>query len=454
MTTQPSLPDLSPAQALPDAAEAVAEHALHRDTVHGSSSLTPTQDPEPENIPRVGAGFIATYMFAYFGLNLVMLMPALFSLAYKVQLIDPAGKDTSLGLVIGLGGIIGLVLGPIAGVLSDGTRLAWGRRRPWIIGGLLLATAGALAVAVVPTVPLMIVGWSICQLAVAVISAGFNPVLAERVPSAQRGKVGALGGVAASFAGVGASLIGSFLTGNIMLLFMLPPLVFAVGVLLFIFVIRDKPAPAGTPRLAVSDVFKSFWFNPREHADFALVFLGKFLLQFGFSFFSTFSFYFLLDRLGFTPEQAGQSLAAAGGISLLAMMGFAVFGGFLSDRLKRRKPFIYLASTLIAAGLITVSIAPDITLFIVGGVLLSAGTGAFTSVDLAMATDVLPEPEKAGKYMSIYYLSSGIPGALAPIIAPVIIAVGGGGNYPALFITGAILAVGTAVTTWRIRGVR
>ncbi|MEW9870784.1 MFS transporter [Arthrobacter sp. HS15c] len=454
MTSQPSLPELSPAQALPDASEAIAEHALHRDAVPGSSPLTPGPDEEQENIPRVGAGFIATYMFAYFGLNLVMLMPALFSLAYKVQLIDPAGKDTSLGLVIGLGSIIGLVFGPIAGVLSDGTRLAWGRRRPWIVVGLLLAAAGALVVAVVPNIPLMIAGWSICQLAVSVISAGFNPVLAERVPSAQRGKVGALGGVAASFAGVGASLIGSFLTGNILLLFMLPPAVFAVGVLLFIFVVKDKPAPAGSTRPSVGDVFKSFWFNPRQHADFALVFLGKFLLQFGFTFFSTFSFYFLLDRLGFTPEQAGQNLAAAGGISLLAMMGFAVLGGFLSDRLKRRKPFIYLAAALIAGGLITVSVAPSITLFILGGTMLAAGTGAFTSVDLAMATDLLPEPEKAGKYMGIYYLSSGIPGVLAPIVAPVIIGIGGGGNYPALFIAGALLAVGTAVTTWRIRGVR
>jgi MFS family permease len=450
MTSHPSLPELSPGQALPDASEAVADLALRR----GTEPDAPPHGQEHEDPPRVGAVFIATYMFAYFGLNLVMLMPALFSLAYKVQLIDPAGKDTSLGLVIGLGSIIGLLLGPVTGVLSDATRLRWGRRRPWIVGGLLLAAAGALIIAVVPTIPLMIVGWSVCQLAVAVISAGFNPVLAEQVPSAQRGKLGALGGVAASFAGVGASLFGSFLTSNILLLFLLPSAVFGLGVLLFVFVINDKPAPAGTVLPTVGDVFKSFWFNPRHHADFALVFLGKFLIQFGFTFSSTFGLYFLLDRLGFTPEQAGQNLAAAGGISLLAMMAFAVLGGFLSDRLKRRKPFIYLAAALIAGGLVTISLAPDFTVYVVGGTLMAAGTGAFTSVDLAMATDLLPEPEKAGKYMSIYYLSSGVPGVLAPVVAPVIIATGGGGNYSALFITGAALAVGTAVTTWRIRGVR
>jgi MFS family permease len=449
LSTTPSNPELTPSQALTDASESVADYALHREPV-------PVQvaDPEPPTIPRVRFGFIATYMFAYFGLNLVMLMPALFSLAYKVQLIDPENKDASLGLVIGLGSLLGLLFGPIAGVLSDSTRLRWGRRRPWIIGGLILSALGALVVAVAPGIPLMIVGWTICQLAVATISAGFNPVLAEHVPSEQRGKVGALGGVAASFAGVGAALFGSFLTGNILFLFLLPPLVFAVGAVIFVIVVKDKPAPAGTVRPSIADVFKGFWFNPRRYSDFALVWLGKFLLQFGFTFFSTFQFYFLLDRLGFTPEQVGQSLALVGGLSLLAMMGFAVLGGFLSDKLRRRKPFIYAAAALIAGGLIVVSAAPDFTMFVVGGIMLSAGTGAFTSVDLALATDLLPEKDKAGKYMSIYYLSSGIPGVIAPIIAPVILAIGGGGNYSALFIAGAILAAGTAITTWRIRGVR
>ena len=449
MKKVPQSPEVSPVQVMSDASEAVTDYALGNPYVAGPDAVG-----EGPVIAKVGGRFIAAYIFAYFGLNLVMLMPALFSLAHKVQVIDPVGKDTSLGLVIGLGSIVGLLMGPVAGVLSDATRFSWGRRRPWIIGGLVLSALGALVVAVAPNIPTMILGWSICQLAVAVISAGYNPILAEHVPSAQRGKVGALGGVSASFAGVGASLIGSFLTGSLVLLFMLPPAVFAVGVLVFIFMINDTPAPIGTTRPSIREVFRSFWFNPRQYSDFSLVFAGKFMLQFGFTFFSTYSFYFLLERLGLTPEEAGQRLAAAGGISLLALMGFAVLGGFLSDRLKRRKPFIYLAAGMIASGLILTSAAPDFTWFVIGGALLAAGTGAFTSVDLAMATDLLPEKDKAGKYMSIYYLSSGIPGVVAPLIAPAIIAIGGGSNYTALFTAGAVMAVGTILITWRIRGVR
>lgn len=442
-------PPVSAAETLTDATEAVAAHAI--DDLEGQTG-TATM-PEP---PRVGVWFIVVYMLTYFGFNLTMLLPSLFSLAYKVQLIDPEGKTTSLGLIIGVGGIFGLILGPIFGVLSDGTRLRWGRRRPWLAGGIVISAIGALVIALAPTTIVMFVGYAISTVGIAAASAGFNPVLAERVPSAQRGKVGALGGVAAALAGVGAYLVGGILTGNIFLLFLLPPAVFAIMAVLFFLTVKDGPAPDDARVQSIGDIFRSFIFNPKKYPDFGWVWIGKACLQFGFTFFSTYQLYLLLDRLGFTAEQAGAQLALVSGFSLLALMGFAVLGGFLSDKLRRRKPFIYAASALIAAGLLVAGFAPNFLLFAIGGILLSAGTGAFTSVDLALATDVLPEKDKAGKYMSIYYLASSLPGVIAPIVAPVILMIGAAGtaNYTMLFVFGAMLALGALISTWRIRGVR
>jgi MFS family permease len=429
-----------------EAAEAVTAEVV------AESRLEPSDETEP---PRVGVWFIAVYMVTYFGLNLTMLLPALFSIAYKVQLIDPVGKEASLGLVLGLGGLLGLVLGPVCGVLSDSTRVRWGRRRTWHLAGIVISALGALVIAMSPNVPLMIVGYGISQLGLAAFSAGFNPVLAERVPSSQRGKVGALGGVAAALAGVGAYLLGAQLTGNIYVLFLLPVVVFAAASVVFFFTVKDGPAPARTTRPSARELFGSFLFNPKKYSDFALVWLGKFCLQFGFTFFSAYQLYLLLDRLGFTPEEAAGQLALVSGISLLAMMGFAVLGGFLSDKLRRRKVFIYIAAALIASGLAVAAFAPNFALIAIGGILLSAGTGAFTSVDLAMATDLLPEKDKAGKYMSIYYISATIPGTLAPLIAPVILLIGGAeANYTALFLFGAVLSLGAIITTWKVRAVR
>ncbi|GAA3146914.1 MFS transporter [Planomonospora alba] len=428
--------------------EAVAEALLA-----GHEELIASTAPS-ENLPRVGVWTITVYALTMFGFQLTLLLPALFSLAYKVQLIDPANKDASLGLVVGLGMLISLIVSLPVGVLSDGTRLGWGRRRPFLAAGLVLSALGALIIAVSPTISVMVSGYAVVGIANAAISAAINPFLAEQVPAEQRGRVGALGGVASALAGVGSTLLGSFLTGNIYVLFLTPVAVLAVTALLYLLVIPDQRAPEKLRVGSILDVFRNLWFNPLKHPDFALVWIGKFCLSVGSTFFTTYQFYLLLDRLGFTAEQAGRQLAAVGGLSLLALVGFSIAGGTLSDRFKRRKVFIYLAAGLIIAGLGAAATASSFLLFAVGGILLSAGTGAFSSVDLALASDVLPEKDEAGKYMSIYYLSSTLAGALAPLIAPVILRLGGGGNYGVLFASGAVLTLGTIVTASRIRSVR
>lgn len=405
-------------------------------------------------IPKVKFGFTFAYGLAYFGFFLCLFMPALFSLPYKIQLIDPASKETALGLVVGISAIVLLPVGPIFGVLSDRSKLPWGRRRPFLLLGLGVFALSALIIALAPTVPVVLVGYIVAQLAGALVGASMNPALAEHVPPAQRGKLGALSGVMASIAGVCASLIGSFLLGNLLLLFFLPVGVFAIGVLVWLFVIPDGPAPDRFQAVTVGAALRSLLFNPRKHPDFTWVWLGKLCIGVGTAFFSTYQLYFLLDRLGFTAEQAGQQLAAVGGLALLATIGFTVLGGFLSDKLRRRKVFIYIAASMIGIGMVIAAFAPDITVYIVGAVLLSAGSGAFNSVDLALASDVLPDKEAGGKWMSIYQISGTIATAIGPVIAPLLLAIGGGGNYTAMFIAGGLFAAGAAFTASRVRGVR
>ncbi|WP_433676934.1 MFS transporter [Microbacterium gorillae] len=406
-------------------------------------------------IPKVGPGFVFVYSFAYFGYFLCLFMPALFSLPYKIQLVDPASKETVLGLVVGISAIVLLPAGPVLGVLSDRSKFAWGRRRPFLILGFSVFAISAFLIAIAPNVPLILVGYVIAQLAASLVGVAMNPTLAEHVPPAQRGKLGALSGVMASIAGVSATLVGSLLLNNVVLLFLAPVAVFGLGVLLWVLVIPDSPAPERFQSVKVGSSLRSLLFNPLKHPDFSLVWVGKLCIGVGTAFFSTYQLYFLLDRLGFTAEQAGQQLAVAGGLALLATIGFTILGGFLSDKLRRRKPFIYIAAGMIAAGMAIAAIAPDFGIYIIGGVLISAGSGAFNSVDLALASDVLPDPAAGGKWMSIYQVSGTLATAIGPVIAPLLLAIGGGsGNYTALFIAGGVFALGAAVTAARVRGVR
>lgn len=405
-------------------------------------------------IPKVGFGFTFTYGLAYFGFFLCLFMPGLFSLPYKIQLIDPASKETALGLVVGISAIVLLPVGPILGVLSDRSKIAWGRRRPFLLMGLGGYALSALIIAVAPTLPVVLAGYLISQLAGGLVGASMNPALAEHVPPAQRGKLGALSGVMASIAGVCASLVGSFLLGNLLVLFLLPVGVFAIGVFVWLLVIPDAPAPERFQAVRIGTALRSLLFNPRKHPDFTWVWLGKLCIGVGTAFFTTYQLYFLLDRLGFTAKQAGQQLAVVGGLALLATIGFTILGGFLSDKLRRRKLFVYIAASMIGVGMVIAAFSGTLPVYIVGAVLLSAGSGAFNSVDLAFASDVLPDKEAGGKWMSIYQVSGTIATAIGPVIAPLLLAIGGGGNYTAMFIAGGLFAACAAITASRVRVVR
>lgn len=426
-----------------------------------ASVVTAVESPvssigEPQR--PVSRWFIFVYTTMYFSFMLVVLMPALFSLAVKTQLLTPETKAASLGVILGVGALVNIIATPLAGVLSDRTRLRWGRRRPWLLLGVVLAFVGAAGVAVSDSIPMAIGAWCVSNLGAACIGAAINPVIAENVPESQRGKVGALTGIGTQLAGVAASLTGSMLTSNILLLFVLPTIVVAIASVLFIIAVPDRPAtPTSGAATGIRAVFTDLAFNPRKHRDFSLVLLGKFLLQVGMTFFSTYQLYFLLDRLGLTPEQAGARLALVGGIGILVTTAFAVISGILSDRLRRRKAFIYVASALAAAGLVTLGLAHDFMTYAVGGMLVLACAGMFGSVDLALVGDTLPDKDTAAsKWMGLYGVAANLPSAIAPVIAPLILLVGSpeANNYTLLYVSAAAIALGAAISTKFIRTVR
>jgi MFS family permease len=402
----------------------------------------------------VSKWLIFVYAVTMFAGSFALLTPTLFAVAYKVQQVDPQGKETTLGIIVAVAAVINLVAGPLFGVLSDRTRLRWGRRRPWIVAGLVICAGSGLLMALATTPVSIGIGWAIYTIGLACALGAMNPVLAETIPSGQRGTVGALVGVAGQLAGVAGTLVGSLLTGDLPLLFLLPVAVFAVLFPLYAFTIPDRPAPAATGRQPLWTVFRQLVFDPRKHRDFALVWLGRFLMQVGLTFLSTYQLYFLLDRLGLVPEEAGQRLAFVGGIGILLTTFFAVVGGILSDRLKRRKAFIYLAAALSATGLVILAFADGVPLFATAVAFVLAAAGLFGSVDLALAGDVIPDSSEAGRWMGIYYVANTTSTAVAPMFAPVILLIGGGGNYTALFLVGAVVALGAGLAAWRIRAVR
>jgi MFS family permease len=93
----------------------------------------------------------------------------------------------------------------------------------------------------------------------------------------------------------------------------------------------------------------------------------------------------------------------------------AIPGGRMSDRFGRR-PVIWSAGFVAAAGLLGVAIAPTPQLAVASWVPFGIGMGIFLSADWALMADVIPK-ETAGRYMGILNAGTAMAGPVFIIVA-------------------------------------
>jgi MFS family permease len=141
----------------------------------------------------VGARWMTLFTLAWLAVWTVQLTP--------VQLLLPLQLDTpqddwirgvvSSGLVLGIGGLAGIIAGPVVGALSDRTPAGRRRRRPWALGAVWF-TAVFLIVTGLAEGPWAVgVSWVGVSIGVAVASAAFGALIADQLPPRQRGAASA-----------------------------------------------------------------------------------------------------------------------------------------------------------------------------------------------------------------------------------------------------------------------
>jgi MFS family permease len=409
---------------------------------------------------KVGARYIWLMVFAQFGVFVAFITPLAISLTIKVSQLAP-GREEFLGYITGAGAAAVLLTSPLFGVLSDRTRTRLGRRRPWMIGGMLLGIISLFVMANAPSILILGAGWVMAQLTWGQVLANLQISTADRLPESQRGKVAGLTGFATQVAPVfGVVIAGSFASDNV-LLFIVPGIVGVIAVLLFVLLVHEKSSRGMvfTDKLSVGSIFAKYLYNPRSYPDFSWNWLGRFLFYFGLTLNTTFTAFFIAAKLGITVQEVAGIIAtlSLGGIAATTLG--AIGGGFLSDKLKRRRLFVASAGIIFAAGALVMALAPGLPVLIVGSVLTSLGIGIFAAVDQALLLDVLPERDtNAGRFMGITSFATSIPQAVAPLIAPLFLAVGvsagGDKNYTLLFIVAGMCTILGGLAALRVKSVR
>jgi len=290
------------------------------------------------------------------------------------------------------------------------------------------------------------------QIAYNFVQGPLSAILPDRVPLNRRGTFSSIFG----FALMGGSTVGAMVAALFIHLIPVAYLFFAivVGITIILFVIvnpdhSNKTEPK--PPFDLSAFLHTFWVNPVKHPDFFWAFSGRLLLYTGYFAVAQYQLLILEHYINLSVNGAAALIAGASLISLVCILITTAISGPLSDRFGRRKPFVFIASALMAVALLVPWVAPTVGGWIVYTIIMGLGFGMFQAVDTALMSQVLPSSESFGKDLGVVNIAATLPQVLAPTVAGVIVLIGG---YGLMFPIGFVVAILGAFCVWFIRGTK
>jgi MFS family permease len=230
-------------------------------------------------------------------------------------------------------------------------------------------------------------------------------------------------------------------TGNQPAMFLVPCAIGGFLVLLFAVALKDRRLPkADKPAWSLRRFAGTFYVNPRKSPDFAWAFASRFLFVLAYAFLTTYQAYYLLDKIGSTEKEVPQQIFLGTLVQSIVLVAASLLGGKLSDRTGRRKIFVLTASIGYGLAMFVIAIASAFNGFLVGMAIGGLGFGVYMAADLALVVDVLPDKASAAKDLGVMNIAGALPYSVAPAIAPVILAIGGG-SYGVLYAVAGLCAI-------------
>ena len=368
-------------------------------------------------------------------------------------------QNTAVGVAAGIGGFLAVTVPPIVGAWSDRLNTRFGRRRPIMVIGTVLTLPGLFLMMAAANYAELVIGYAIIQFFFNAAGAAYAGVVPDVVPAQQFGKAsGFLGSM--TLLGIAGGNGATFALGDVPLLYFLIALVVVVSLGPTLWAARGEGAIA-PPRVAAAPLGERVrgFLRPLHDGDFAWVIFTRLMVSAGI-------FVVQVNLVNFFRDVVlgGKSSVQFTAIWLLVVtvtaLPFGFFGGQLSDRLGRRKLFVYTAGAAQAfVAFVFVLFYPTAQPIVFAlGVAFGIGYGLYYAVDWALACDTLPDKSQSAKDMGLFHVALTFPQAIIPFfVGPVIDAINGphgNGGYRVVFSSAVVfMALGTFFVS-RIRTVR
>ncbi|WP_395089575.1 MFS transporter [Armatimonas sp.] len=378
----------------------------------------------------------------------------------QVAEVVPGGeKNGAWGMIVAIGAFEAMIGPALMGWLSDRTQTRFGRRRPFLAIGAALTSVALLLLGQANSLVMMAIAYLFLQISDDVATGPYAALIYDQVPENHRGKASGIMSMLQLIAQIVAVGIGLGL-GKIALIYVAVAVINVICALITLAIWHEPAAEAPLAAIVLPKLSIKSWIEPFRSPDFRWVWLARFLVAFGFYLILLYVSNYLSDRVhsltlfGFdlkTPKNG--ALAAALGISLSGAIGSGI-AARLTDSLGRKK-IIGLAGWVMAAALIPFALIPNFTVIFCVALVFGSAYGIYLSASLALAADVLPDPEAAAKDMGIWQASVSTPQVLTGAVGLLVDAgnrlSGGMGYTLAFLISSAAFLTGCLLVT-RVKG--
>ena len=343
-----------------------------------------------------------------------------------LDFVPESQKNTYLGLLTFTGLILGMLIQPLAGALSDCSRSKWGRRRPFILFGAVASAMLLFGIGGAPSYAVLFAGYCLMQAASNVAQGPYQAFIPEFVPQKKRGLASGiknlleiLGGIA--FAGVSSVFIGRYSRGEgsrwLWLNLGLLGAVLALALAATMIWVKEKPCTLPVEKKSLwSRAFGVYKIDLKQHTSFAWFLASRLLVFAAFTTIQQFALFFFKDVVGVADPAAASFRFLV--ISVIGMLAGAYPSGWLSDRVGR-KPIAFSAALLGALGSLLILVLPkDVNILLIPAAVIGVSLAAFSSTNWALAVDLVPQGEEA-RYLGLANMATAGGGALARLIGPV-----------------------------------
>jgi MFS family permease len=346
----------------------------------------------------------------------------------------PADKGFYLALQGAVIVWVNILVQPTIGMISDYTKTRWGRRKPYIAIGATLDVVFIVGLATSNTYLVLVAFLLLLQFSSNFAQGPFQGYVPDLVPEKQVGLASAMVGAMQTL----GYIFGTIVVSISYLLpkgadgstdFTLPTI--ALGIIEFatamgtVLWVREGGAPRDRRGRSWVQIGLSAWGTDilRERSFVYLV-LSRLMFFAGINaLIGGWAIVFFTQTLHMTPADKALYIPLNSAVVALVTVASTFPSARISDRIGR-KPVIYVACAIGAAGLAVISIAPGIPVFLLGGALVGVASGTFLAVDWALMTDIIPKAA-SGRFMGISNIAVAASGTIAGwLIGPLIDVVG------------------------------